>query len=145
MIRSELNQTQLKGGQRLPLRLLKNVLSQVAKELRVKKDTLVSVAFVDKKMMRRLNKQYRGKDKVTDVLSFGLDDNESLGELILSYDQARIQAKEMGHSVRDEIVFLIVHGMLHLYGHDHEKTSEAKLMFERQTRILKKLKVDPRI
>ncbi len=145
MISAELNQTRLRGGQRLPLRVVKRALAAVAKELGVKERLQVSIAFVDKKTMKKLNKAYRGKDKITDVLSFALDEEGVLGELILSYEQAALQAKDMKHSTRNELIFLIVHGMLHLFGHDHMRPAEAKRMFAHQTAILKKLKVNPRI
>jgi probable rRNA maturation factor len=90
--------------------------------------------------MRALNKQWRGHDYVTDVLSF-----ESTNEILLCYPQAVRQAKEMGHSTRDELVFLIVHGVLHTFGFDHVEPKDAKKMFPRQARILTKLGVNPRI
>ncbi len=89
--------------------------------------------------MRRLNKQWRGNDRVTDVLSF-----ES-GEILINYDQAKRQAIELKHSTRDEVIFLLVHGVLHVYGYDHEKPSDAKKMFPLQTKILTKLGIDPRL
>ena len=147
MIHFELDQRRLKGGQRLPGKVLERALRQVSRELKSKGQIVVSAAFVSPAVMRKLNKEYRGKNALTDVLSFplgGKGDNP-FGELILSYDQARRQAKEMGHSTRDEVVFLLVHGLLHLFGHDHVKPSEAKRMFLLQTKILKKLNVDPRI
>jgi probable rRNA maturation factor len=158
VIQAEVNQAILKGGQRLPRRLLVRTLKTCALGLRLSKDKTISVAFVDDKTIRALNKKYRGKDKVTDILSFttgkfryrvsefprpGIGTGE--GELLICYPQAKRQAKAMGHSVRDEIVFLIVHGVLHLHGFDHERPSEAKKMFSLQTKILKRLGVDPRV
>lgn len=140
MIRAELNQSLLRGGQRLPRRVLERTLSACADALGLRRDVDLSIAFIGERDMRRLNKEWRGKDKVTDVLSF-----EEVGEILLSYAQARRQAREMGHSVRDEIVFLIVHGVLHTFGYDHIKPSDAKRMFPLQTKILTRLGVDPRI
>ncbi|PJA45079.1 rRNA maturation RNase YbeY [Candidatus Uhrbacteria bacterium CG_4_9_14_3_um_filter_50_9] len=143
MIRAELNQSRLRGGQRLPLVFAQKALGACAKELNEKKHKRVSIAFVSEKEMRRLNNAYRGKDTVTDVLSFALDEDGFIGELILSYEQAARQAKQMNHSVRTEIGFLIVHGILHLYGYDHEQSAQAKKMFARQVRILKTLGINP--
>lgn len=145
MIRAELNQTILRGGQRLPLDVLNRTLKAVNRACPQKRDVNISMAFVDVKTMKRLNRAYRGKDGLTDVLSFTLDDQDQLGELVISYDQARKQAKDLKHSVRDEIVFLIVHGLLHLFGHDHETPGEAKKMFALQERILRSLDVNPQV
>lgn len=145
MITPEVNQSRLKGGQRMPRKLIEKTLRAVANEKKEKKNKRVSIAFVSEKEIRELNKRYRGKNYVTDVLSFSMDDEELLGELILSYEQAQRQAIEMKHSTRDELTFLIVHGTLHLYGHDHEEEREAKKMFAHQEKILKKLGVNPRI
>lgn len=140
MIRAELNQSLLRGGQRLPRRVLERTLAACADALRLRRDVDLSIAFVGERDMRRLNKEWRGKDKVTDVLSF-----EEVGEILISYAQARRQAREMGHGVRDEVVFLIVHGVLHTFGYDHVKPADANRMFPLQTKILTRLGVDPRI
>ncbi len=105
----------------------------------------VSIGFVTDLQMRNLNRTWRGKDRVTDILSFTLDEEPLKGEIVLSYKQAVRQAKEMGHATRDELFFLIVHGTLHLWGYDHEVPQDAKKMFLLQTQILKRLKIDPRL
>ncbi len=87
-----------------------------------------SIAFVDDEAMRELNKRFRGKDKTTDVLTFPADDSygdptehgRPLGDIVICVDQARTQAVEEKHSLATEIRFLIVHGVLHALGHDHE-------------------------
>jgi len=140
----EINQSRLRGGQRVPKVRVEEAVRSVQRDLK-KKEKVVSVAFVSEKEMKRLNAQYRGKHAVTDILSFSLDDPETLGELILNYEQAERQAKEMGHSTRDEIIFLLVHGMLHLYGYDHETPKDSKKMFPLQTKILTSLGIDPRL
>ncbi len=144
-LKVELNQDRLRGGQRLPHRVLANTLQTIADVLELKNDSSLSIAFVSEKDIRRLNRVYRGKDKVTDILSFPVSDGEMLGELLINYEQAVRQAQEMKHSVRDEVVFLIVHGTLHLLGYDHEKPLDAKNMFSLQTKILNRLGVNPRI
>ena len=142
MIRYELNQARLRGGQRVPDAAVKRALKAVSDVLVHESDTDVSVAFVSEGEMRKLNKQWRGKNKVTDVLSFGEKGN---GEVLISYAQAQRQGKEMGHSTRDEILFLLVHGVLHLSGYDHERPTDAKKMFPLQTEILNRLGIDPRL
>lgn len=143
MIRFELNQSVLRGGQRIPVHLVERTLHLVARELRKKKPYFVSLAFLSESQMRQMNAHYRGKNHVTDVLSFPLDPTS--GELLFSYEQAKRQAQQMHHPVRDEIVFLLVHGLLHLFGHDHEMTTDAKKMLALQTRLLRKLGVNPQI
>jgi len=145
MINAELNQDILRGGQRLPLHVLDQVLKVVSRELAVKEKKEISIAFVDPKTMKYLNRTYCGKNTITDVLSFSLEDEQMFGELILSYDQAQKQAQERKHSVRDELVFLIVHGILHLFGHDHERPVDAKKMFTIQNNLLKNLHVNPEL
>jgi probable rRNA maturation factor len=113
--------------------------------LKLKGTPVVSVAFVGEREMSRLNKQYRGKDKVTDVLSFGAQKPDGSGEILICYEQAKRQAKELRHTTRDEVVFLLVHGLLHLSGLDHETPADAKQMFPLQEKLLTRLKVDPRL
>ncbi len=97
----------------------------------------VSVTFVDNEEIRDLNKKFRSIDKATDVLSFPLFDYEGeseeppvdemlgmLGDIVLSLEQADVQAKEYGHSFEREVAFLTVHSMLHLLGYDHETGEE---------------------
>ncbi len=145
MIRAELNQDLLRGGQRFTQSLLKKVLHEVNRSLNIKTTKQISIVFVNAKTMQRLNGNYRGKDRVTDVLSFNLGDDPFLGEIVISYDQARRQALELKHPVRNEIVFLIVHGLLHLLGHDHDQPSDAKKMFAIQEKILDRLHVNPQL
>ncbi|MBI4437939.1 rRNA maturation RNase YbeY [Candidatus Uhrbacteria bacterium] len=145
MIRAELNQSQLRGGQRLPARLVARTLREVERELRLKKDVAFSVAFVSPAQMRKLNRAWRGKDRVTDVLSFELAGEQTFGEVLISYDQARRQARERGAGAREEVLFLLVHGILHLFGYDHERSKDAKRMFPLQAKILTRLGIDPRL
>lgn len=144
-LRAELNQRRLRGGQRLPKKLLSRVLREIAKEVPKTKGKTVSIAFISPREMRTLNHTYRGKDAMTDVLSFPLEAEEVAGEVLISYKQAKRQAAQMGHTTRDELVFLIVHGVLHVFGYDHETPKDAQHMFPLQTKILKRLGVNPRI
>ena len=145
MIVPELNQERLRGSERFPKTQLDRIAEEVSKSLKLKSKKLVSVAFVSEKEMKKLNFQYRGANRVTDVLSFTLAEPENFGEIILSYEQASRQAKQMKHSVRKEITFLLVHGFLHVFGFDHEKESDAKKMFPLQSEILKRLGVNPQL
>ncbi|HKR64817.1 MAG TPA: rRNA maturation RNase YbeY [Thermoanaerobaculia bacterium] len=79
----------------------------------------VSIAFVDDDAMRELNKRFRKKDKTTDVLTFRGDDS-FLGDVVICIDQARRQAADEKHSLATEVRYLILHGVLHALGYDHE-------------------------
>ena len=140
MLHAEINQVMLKGGQRVPQALVDRTLHLCARAMKFKGDALLSVAFIGDREMRTLNKRYRGRDKVTDVLSF-----EEILEILICYPQAKRQAKDLGHSTRDEVVFLLVHGVLHAFGYDHERPIDAQRMFPLQTQILTTLEIDPRL
>ena len=98
-------------------------------------DAEVSVTFTDNEYIKKLNGQYRNKDAATDVLSFPLYDFECeddmpegeslpLGDIVISIERAKEQAKEIGHSFIEECAFLAVHSTLHLLGYDHERSDE---------------------
>lgn len=104
----------------------------------------ISVYITDDEEIRKLNKTYRGKDKATDVLSFPLDENfegyRLLGDIVISQDTAERQAWELGHSLKEEVKRLLIHGLVHLLGYDHEKGGEEERKFkELEERILSKL------
>jgi probable rRNA maturation factor len=83
----------------------------------------VEVLLADDRTLRRLNREFRGKDKATDVLSFPAPpelEGQLAGDLAISLDTALKQAQEQGHTLRDEVRVLLLHGLLHLYGMDHE-------------------------
>ena len=120
-----------------------------------KNNAEISITFTDNKGIQTLNRDFRGLDKPTDVLSFPLTDYEaidtpladelcgSLGDVVLSLERAREQAEEYGHSLDREIAFLTVHSMLHLLGYDHETGEEDELdMRRRQSEILKNIGLD---
>ncbi|GAV22054.1 rRNA maturation RNase YbeY [Carboxydothermus pertinax] len=102
---------------------------------------VVSVALVDNNYIQSLNRDYRQKDTPTDVLSFPLADDEDdvLGDVVISLEKALEQAKEYGHSFLREVSFLTVHGVLHLLGHDHYTEEETRIMREKEEKILKAL------
>lgn len=111
----------------------------------------VSVSFIDNEEIRKLNKEYRGKDAVTDVLSFPNSDNGEydlnqdtgcymLGDIVISIAKAMEQAEQFGHSLRREVSYLTVHSMLHLLGYDHEAGGlEQVRMREKEELVLSKL------
>ncbi len=112
----------------------------------------VSLVFTDSKIVQQLNRDYRGVDEPTDVLAFYMlsqketDDSFALppdgvtrlGEVVISYPQAVIQAKEQGHSTEKELALLIIHGILHLLSYDHEGTAEASKMGRRERELLER-------
>jgi len=107
--------------------------------LPVYKDSEVSITLVDDKQIRVLNKKYRGIDKPTNVLSFELGDDILLGDIFISLETVKKQAKDAGISIAEHTAHMVVHGMLHLQGFDHIKDSEAKVMENKEIQILKKL------
>lgn len=114
-------------------------------------DCEVSVTFCDNEGIRGMNNRFRGIDRETDVLSFPLFDDDGmdahveelncmLGDIVLSLEKARAQAREFGHSFAREVAFLTVHSVLHLLGYDHETGEEdEKDMRRRQSEIVDKL------
>lgn len=108
------------------------------------KGVIFNVIFVDNKSIRKINKEYRGIDKETDVISFALEDTKDielkfgrlLGDIYICVDKMKEQAKEYGHSERREMCFLTIHGLLHLLGYDHMTEEEEKIMFRKQELIL---------
>lgn len=117
-----------------------------------KNNAEISLTFTDNERIRRINSEFRGIDKPTDVLSFPLTDYEStpdmiadepsgsLGDIVISLERAKEQADEFGHSLDREIAFLTVHSMLHLLGYDHVDNEADELdMRRRQSEILKNM------
>lgn len=80
----------------------------------------MNVSFVGDAEMQKLNKKYRGKDKTTDVLSFNINEELHLGDIVVNIDQAKRQAGEYKNTLEEEIAELVAHGMLHLQGVHHE-------------------------
>ena len=107
-----------------------------------KSESSATIAFVSDKKMRELNRQFRGIDKATDVLSFpagGPDDSE-LGDIAISVDTAAAQARENGFKFEEEIAQLILHGLLHLSGYDHETDNGE--MNRLELRLRRQLDID---
>ena len=102
-----------------------------------KSESSATIAFVSDKKIRELNRQFRGIDKATDVLSFPSDESDELGDVAVSVDTAATQAKENGLKFDEEIAQLILHGLLHLSGYDHETDNGE--MNRLELRLRKKL------
>lgn len=109
----------------------------------MKIDASFSVIIVDNAKIHEINKQYRGIDRPTDVISFALEEDENyevkerlLGDIYISIDKVYEQAKEYNHSVKRELFFLVTHGFLHLLGYDHMEKDEEEEMFSLQEKIL---------
>lgn len=106
----------------------------------------VTLVLASDEAVRRLNKRYRGRDRATDVLSFGMSDGrrrgEPFGDIVVSVDAARRQAREYGATTNQEIVRLAVHGTLHLCGYDHHERREAARMHGLTRRLLRQLQRD---
>lgn len=127
-------------------RALKRLATRALAAEAVARGTELSVVLADDAGVRELNRVYRGKDAATDVLSFAQGEGEAfaiadeadrhLGDVVISIDTARRQAAEQGHAVADEVAHLLVHGVLHLLGYDHERAAEARVMHGREDAIL---------
>ena len=108
-------------------------------------NTSFNLIIVDNNYIHELNKTYRKIDKETDVITFALEDEDTiivpegeriLGDIYISIDRAREQAEEYGHSLLRELSFLAVHGFYHLLGYDHMTEEEEKIMFTKQEEVL---------
>jgi probable rRNA maturation factor len=125
--------------------------------LKLPEDTMMSVTFTDNEEIQEINKEYRGKDMPTDVISFAIEEGEDefdisfddmdeigempdfprdIGDIFISIDRAKEQASEYGHSYARELGFLAVHGFLHINGYDHMTPEDEKEMFSLQEEIL---------
>lgn len=107
-------------------------------------DVIFNIIIIDNDEIHKINKEYRGIDRPTDVISFALEDDDTfisldkriLGDIYISIDKAKKQSVEYGHSLLRELCFLAIHGLLHLLGYDHMTEEDEKVMFNLQERIL---------
>ena len=107
-------------------------------------NVIFNIIIVSKEKIQEINKTYRNIDRVTDVISFALEDDDSfiktdfrvLGDIYICLDKAKEQAQDYGHSLKREISFLTIHGLLHLLGYDHMTETDEKEMFGLQEMIL---------
>ncbi len=123
----------------------KNFFQKIIQRLVLLKTTLrnfeISLVLMDDAKIQQLNRQYRYENKSTDILSFNLGKfgQNQIAEIFISIEKARIQAKEMGHSLNQELAILFVHGVLHILGYGDETERERQKMFHTQNKILKSL------
>ena len=138
--------------------LIRRVINAALKYEKFPYNAEISVTITDNASIHEMNKEHRGVDRPTDVLSFPLyeadeidemyeseeasDEPIALGDIVISLEKAEEQAREYGHSMEREVAFLCVHSVLHLLGYDHELSKEEeKEMFARQEEILRKMKI----
>lgn len=139
------------------LTLIKELIIATSKELEVEDNFEVSITIVDNEKIQEINREYRGIDRATDVISFAIEDEDEedfaiffdeeftddeillprlLGDIFISIDKAEEQAADYNHSFERELGFLTVHGFLHLNGYDHQTKEEEIEMFGLQEKIL---------
>ncbi len=148
-VKNNQNDIKIPSGIRL---LIRRCCHAVLSSEGFKENAEVSVSFVSNNEIRNLNKVYRNKDSVTDVLSFPLTDSDGtmetnaetgfvmLGDVVISIETAVKQANIYGHSLDREIGFLTVHSMLHLLGYDHETSPlDERIMREKEEAVLERL------
>lgn len=125
--------------------LFQKISKSAEKLLKLPNDYELSVTFVRSQTIHKINRDYRGIDRPTDVISFAIRDNEDdfipeeekdLGDIFININYCKKQAKEYGHSYDREMGFLFTHGMLHCLGYDHMKEDDEKVMFALQDQIL---------
>jgi probable rRNA maturation factor len=112
----------------------------------VEGETELSLIITDDEAIRELNRRFRGVDAPTDVLAFGAEAEEHfviasenppyLGDVVISYQRALAQAEELGHTIGEELKLLIIHGILHLLGYDHQEEADAQKMREKEEHIM---------
>jgi probable rRNA maturation factor len=133
---------------RLELEQLATCLRRVLASEDIAGSVEISLVFSDDDEVRDLNREYRGLDEPTDVLSFAQEEGDPapsliarglprlLGDVVISVERAEAQAAEYGHSFRREVAYLAVHGLLHLLGYDHETVAERELMRQKEEAAL---------
>lgn len=107
-------------------------------------NAIFNIIFITNEEIKSINKEYRNIDKITDVISFALEDNEKiidsnlrvLGDIYISYEKIITQSSEFENTVLEEIKFLITHGILHLLGFDHMNEKDEKVMFDYQYKLI---------
>ena len=124
------------------LKVVDKLLKKVIKKEKLE-NAIFNVIIIDNERIHAINKQYRGVDRPTDVISFALEDNEDinmdfriLGDIYISLDKVYEQSNSYGHSFLRELSFLTIHGLLHLLGYDHMEKEDELIMFGKQEEIL---------
>ena len=129
-----------------PKNLIKKICKTVNNLEHVKGKHILSVIIVSDEKIHEINKEFRGIDRSTDVISFATIDGETslpleMGDIFISIDHVNAQAIEYGHSVLREFSFLVTHGIFHLLGYDHQTKEDEEVMFRKQDEVLNKLKI----
>ena len=111
-----------------------------------KRDSVVNLKIVGNAEMQQLNKEFRNKDRATNVLSFTNDDlskdvTKNIGDIAISYDFVKQEAKDHGKSFSDHVIHMLVHGIYHILGYDHKDDISAEVMESKEIYILDKLKI----
>ena len=111
-----------------------------------KRDSVVNLKILGNAEMQKLNKEFRNKDRATNVLSFTNDDlskdvTKNIGDIAISYDFVKQEAKDHGKSFSDHVIHMLVHGIYHILGYDHEDDISAEVMESKEIYILDKLKI----
>ena len=111
-----------------------------------KRDSVVNLKIVGNAEMQQLNKEFRNKDRATNVLSFTNDDlskdvTKNIGDIAISYDFVKQEAKDHGKSFSDHVIHMLVHGIYHILGYDHEDDISAEVLESKEIYILDKLKI----
>lgn len=128
-----------------PKKLLERAARAALSHQKQSPDIDLSIVLTDDKRLRQLNRDYLGIDSSTDVLSFPASEPDPetgapyLGDILISIPRAKAQARAAGHALEAEVQLLVVHGMLHLLGHDHAKAAEKSKMWKAQAGILAEL------
>ncbi|HEX2228054.1 MAG TPA: rRNA maturation RNase YbeY [Candidatus Binatia bacterium] len=132
------------AGKAYSARAVKGTALEILRLLK-RENVELSLALVGNSEMRKMNARYRGQDYATDVLSFSAEDNlpgpiSLLGDVVISVEKARAQAKERGRSLKDEMTTLLIHGIVHLLGYDHERSArDARVMGKLERKIYRSL------
>ncbi len=129
----QLTKTKVEAPLLTPI-FVEHIFEQTRKYVRYPKNFTISVVAVGNSTMRSLNKKYRSVDSVTDVLSFPYD--TASGEVVICYPQAITQAHQKQTPVHTELAWLLIHGILHVLGYDHETATDAKIMRPLERKIL---------
>ena len=125
------------------LNIIEKYISFLVKKRNIE-NAIFNIIFVSNDEIHKINKEYRNVDRITDVISFALEDTPDvdmsgyrlLGDVYICLDKAYEQAENYNHSILREICFLITHGLLHLLGYDHMEEDEEKVMFSLQEELL---------
>ncbi len=122
-------------------KMIESCLQAAARHLALPETAALSVLLTDNATIQQLNYEYRGKDKPTNVLSFPQELPELLGDIVLAYETIASEAETQGKGMDAHIQHLLIHGLLHLTGHDHEEEAEAEAMEALEIAILSELSV----